>query len=191
MVDDFEDLLIEIERDWKSFEDYMHNAFSRLELDNNIQSSKQNTRKRALSILAFLYIPLSFVTSFFGMNVGRWGTGTLPLWFPIAAGLALLAGMLFLVLLFPVSERLIDWCWHNLHWLPRLRITCKFSLYPPRSPSGYSATFLLIAKWKHGTGASSWALTEFFLSGTAGTNQRPARRIFLAKRRSGRRSCGI
>jgi Mg2+ and Co2+ transporter CorA len=53
-----------------------------------------------LTRLAFFYIPISFTTSFFGMNLVIFGTGTIPLWTWFAASIPLaLASYLVLALL--------------------------------------------------------------------------------------------
>lgn len=49
-----------------------------------------------LSAVAFLFIPLSFVTSCFGMNLAILGTGTAPLWTPILMALGLFTFALFM-----------------------------------------------------------------------------------------------
>lgn len=51
---------------------------------SNIEEARrgidQNTTLFRFTIVASFYIPLSFTTSFFGMNFGEFGTGTLKLW---------------------------------------------------------------------------------------------------------------
>jgi CorA-like Mg2+ transporter protein len=50
-----------------------------------------------VTTLAFIFIPLSFVTSFFGMNVREFGTGDVQIWVvpAVAAGLALVIGLVW------------------------------------------------------------------------------------------------
>ena len=44
------------------------------------ETKKQAEELRKLTFVAFFYIPLSFTTSFFGMNFRQLGQGTLPVW---------------------------------------------------------------------------------------------------------------
>jgi len=44
-----------------------------------------------LTFVAFVYIPLSFTTSFFGMNLHELGTGPLPIWIWIATSVPVLS----------------------------------------------------------------------------------------------------
>nr|POE69213.1 hypothetical protein CFP56_75651 [Quercus suber] len=49
-------------------------------LAENRQAIAQGKRVTKLTFIAFLYIPLSFTTSFFGMNVEQLGTEGVPIW---------------------------------------------------------------------------------------------------------------
>jgi len=71
----------------------------------NIQSLLRNTYRRTysqgqavalLTILAFSFVPLLFITSFFGMNFIELGQGTLRIWVIFFVGLPILA-FLFLI----------------------------------------------------------------------------------------------
>lgn len=53
---------------------------SRLSIDHAKRSIQQNDRVKKLTQLAFIFIPLSFSTSAFGMNLGVLGTGTASVW---------------------------------------------------------------------------------------------------------------
>ena len=63
-------------------------------------SIKDQARQGQMTIrLAFLYVPLSFVTGIFGMNVKEVNGSPLPMWVPMAASLVVSActlGILFL-----------------------------------------------------------------------------------------------
>jgi len=47
-----------------------------------------------LTKLAFIFIPLNFVTSFYGMNMKQFGSGNLSLWIFFATALAPIIGTL-------------------------------------------------------------------------------------------------
>ena len=69
----------------------------------------QGESVRRLTLVAFVFIPLNFATSFFGMNFHQLGTGSLNLgWFFL---LAALAGILSFVL--SVSIRPLDGLWQR------------------------------------------------------------------------------
>lgn len=59
------------------------------------QSREQANRLGRLTTLAFFFIPLSFVTSFFGMNITEFGTGT-DLWVYIVSSVGLMVVVIFL-----------------------------------------------------------------------------------------------
>ena len=62
-------------------------------------SIDQARRAQTLTQLALIYVPFSFVTSIFGMNVKEINGSPLPMWVPVAAFLVVSActlGILFL-----------------------------------------------------------------------------------------------
>lgn len=67
---------------------------------------QQSCRVGKLTQLAFFYIPFSFVTSFFGMNVNEFGTGRLRIWLWFATSIPIfLISILFLVFDVPALLR--------------------------------------------------------------------------------------
>jgi len=77
-------------------------ATSRISIHESQRAIKQAERVESLTRLAFIFIPLSFTASFFGMNFEQLGQGTLPLWVYFAVSVPI-----FIVsILFLVSERL-------------------------------------------------------------------------------------
>ena len=62
-----------------------------------------------LTFIAFFYIPLSFVCSFFGMNFEELGTGKLSLWTWFATSIPIFAFTLcFIVMDGPMIKRLVE-----------------------------------------------------------------------------------
>lgn len=53
---------------------------SKLSIEHSKRSIQQNDRVKKLTQLAFIFIPLSFSTSAFGMNLEALGTGTASVW---------------------------------------------------------------------------------------------------------------
>ena len=132
LIRDLECIVSKMELDRQEFEAGLKQAVSRFDFKTTVVSSQPNTRNRYLSILAFVYIPLSFITSAFGMNVEKWGTGNVQLWIPVTSAGALLSAMALLILLIPVSERLSERWRIHFDRLPRaLYVTLKFATYSP------------------------------------------------------------
>ena len=53
---------------------------SRMGIEHTKRSMEQSARVKRLTQLAFVFIPLSFSTSLFGMNMELLGTGTAKAW---------------------------------------------------------------------------------------------------------------
>ena len=58
---------------------------SRMGIEHAKRSMEQNARVKRLTQLAFIFIPLSFSTSIFGMNLEVLGTGTAKAWMVVMA----------------------------------------------------------------------------------------------------------
>lgn len=58
---------------------------SRLSIEHSKRSIEQNDRVKKLTQLAFIFIPLSFSTSAFGMNLEVLGTGKANVWMVVVA----------------------------------------------------------------------------------------------------------
>jgi len=72
---DLECLREEAVRNRDKFEAYEARCLSRFNLAAAIESLEQSRSIGHLTTLAFIFIPLSFMTSFFGMNIAEFGTG--------------------------------------------------------------------------------------------------------------------
>lgn len=118
MMGDFRCTLTQMQRDRQRFDDHINHTLSFYNLNATLRSEEQTARNRYLSILAFIYIPLSFIASFFGMNVGLLGSGSVRMWIPVTSGLGLLTAMLGVMLLIPFCARGIESCRTDLAWLP-------------------------------------------------------------------------
>lgn len=56
---------------------------------------EQTERVHKLTLLAFIFIPLSFTASFFGMNFSQFGQGTLSIWLWVATSVPVFAISIF------------------------------------------------------------------------------------------------
>jgi hypothetical protein len=98
----------------------IHVVMSQASIRESEMALAQSGRMAKLTLLAFFYIPFSFMASFFGMNFVEFGTGHLPLWCWFAASIPVfLISVLFLVVDVPAML-----CWLRLRspllqWLRR------------------------------------------------------------------------
>ena len=70
------------------------------------------TRYARLTVVAFVYIPLNFATSFFGMNLRELGTPISMQWF---SALAVIAGTLTCGIVMFTGSRVYRHYLHGLH----------------------------------------------------------------------------
>lgn len=94
---DFENLLERANVLRARCNDGVSRVMNRASIMESKRAIAQAERVEQLSFLAYLFIPLSLITSFFGMNLGVVGEGTLPLWVFFAAGAPAVIGSLILV----------------------------------------------------------------------------------------------
>jgi len=81
----------------------MHVVMSQASIRESEMALAQSGRMAKLTLLAFFYIPFSFMASFFGMNFVEFGTGQLRLWCWFAATIPVfLISVFFLVVDIPV-----------------------------------------------------------------------------------------
>ncbi|KAM7186056.1 hypothetical protein V8F33_012047 [Rhypophila sp. PSN 637] len=88
---DLQSLQSEAVRTRDEFEAYEARCLNRFNLAAAIESLEQSRSIGRLTILAFIFIPLSLMTSFFGMNIAEFGTGDIHIWVFVASTLSLLA----------------------------------------------------------------------------------------------------
>ncbi|OAA75144.1 hypothetical protein LEL_07132 [Akanthomyces lecanii RCEF 1005] len=86
---DFKELLARTERLNMRCQNGISMCMSRASVAESQRAIAQAWQVGLLTWIAFLYIPLSFTTSFFGMNIENFGSGTLTLgtWFAISVPL--------------------------------------------------------------------------------------------------------
>jgi Mg2+ and Co2+ transporter CorA len=83
-------------------------------INNNMLVESQRAIEQAAGVakltrLAFFYIPLSFTTSFFGMNFVQFGTGELSIWLWFAVSIPIFfVSVLFLAVDLPALAK-VTW----------------------------------------------------------------------------------
>ncbi|CAK1367574.1 unnamed protein product [Cercospora beticola] len=83
----------------KRCHNHMKTIINQASIAETQRSLEQATKVTQLTWLAFMFVPLTFTTSFLGMNVSIFGQGTAPLWlwFAITAPLMLVAFVLLIL----------------------------------------------------------------------------------------------
>lgn len=94
LLHDYEHMLEEAKQNSDQFEAYEMRCMNRFGLLASMKSVQQSESIGRLSILAFVFIPLSFITSFFGMNLVEFGTGSIRIWVFIVSAATLVFVML-------------------------------------------------------------------------------------------------
>ena len=87
---DFEELLRRTEVLSTRCKHGMNVKMSNASIAESERAIRQASRVEQLTRLAFFYIPISFTTSFFGMNLGAVGQGKLQLWVWLAVSVPVL-----------------------------------------------------------------------------------------------------
>ncbi|KAF3392840.1 hypothetical protein F1880_008881, partial [Penicillium rolfsii] len=86
----YEDPLEKAMQNSYAFEAYEARCMNRFGLIASIKSASKAESVGRISILAFIFVPLSFITSFFGMNIVEFGSGSVSLWIFIASATVLM-----------------------------------------------------------------------------------------------------
>ena len=94
LLHDYEHMLEEAKQNSDQFEAYEMKCMNRFGLMASTKAVQQSESIGRLSTLAFVFIPLSFITSFFGMNLVEFGTGSIRIWVFIVSAAVLVLTML-------------------------------------------------------------------------------------------------
>ncbi|CAH0027366.1 unnamed protein product [Clonostachys rhizophaga] len=108
LIVDFEKLISRVESLSARCRGGMSICMSSASIEESQRAIKQARQIELLTWFAFLYIPLSFTTSFFGMNVQSFGTGnvSLKVWFAVSIPLVAVS---YLVLILARLQRVRAW----------------------------------------------------------------------------------
>ena len=109
LLTDFRNLLSRIERLAVQCQDGMSACMNSAAIEESQCAIGQAGKMKLLTWLAFIYIPLSFTNSFFGMNLGLFGSGTMHLWvwFAVSIPLVPLSYLILAWLSGGISRRLV------------------------------------------------------------------------------------
>lgn len=86
---DFEVVLGELKEVENAYELLKRDEFLEVQLSEAKKSTKTAVSVARLTKLVFIFIPLNFITSFFGMNVRAFGNGNVELWIVITSAVVL------------------------------------------------------------------------------------------------------
>ena len=128
LLHDYEHMLKEAKRNSDQFEAYEMRCMNRLGLMASTKSVQQSQSIGRLSTLAFVFIPLSFITSFFGMNLVEFGTGNIRIWVFIVSAAVLVLTMLITWAISSWVGSLVDELQDNFYGLRiRLKVLRRFA----------------------------------------------------------------
>ena len=91
---------------------------------------QQNERVKRLTQLAFIFIPLSFVTSLYGMNVTALGTGSATIWMVVVSAIVTYVVILLSWILLHYHGRTVNWVAARF---PAAKLRKAFSRAPARN----------------------------------------------------------
>ncbi|KAJ6102614.1 hypothetical protein N7486_005041 [Penicillium sp. IBT 16267x] len=141
LLHDYEHMLKEAKQNSDDFEAYETRCMNRFSFVASTKSVEESESVGRISTLAFVFIPLSFITSFFGMNLVMFGSGDVKLWVFILSSTVLVL-LVFIVwsLSAWVAGHIAD-LQENLYGLKiRTRVLRRLAVI---SPSEFSLTSLL------------------------------------------------
>ena len=132
LLHDYEHLLEEAKQNSDQFEAYEIRCINRFGLMASTKSVQQSESIGRLSTLAFVFIPLSFITSFFGMNLVEFGTGNIRIWVFNVSAAALVLTMLITWAISSWVGSFVDKLRDNFYGLRiRLKVLRKFAKISP------------------------------------------------------------
>jgi hypothetical protein len=132
ILHDYEHLLEKAMRNSHSFEAYEARCLNRFGLMVSTKSASLAESVGRISILAFIFVPLSFITSFFGMNTIEFGSGSVRLWTFIVSATALMLTVFVAWLLSSWIAGLINDLRENFYGFKiRIGVLRKFAVVSP------------------------------------------------------------
>ncbi|KAJ6086237.1 hypothetical protein N7486_010518 [Penicillium sp. IBT 16267x] len=134
LLHDYERLLEQATQNSDEFEAYEARCMNRFGLTTSTRSVLQSESIGRISILAFIFIPLSFITSLFGMNVVEFGSGSIKLSVIIESAMALVFAVFMVWFLSSWIASLIGDLQENFYGLQlRFGILRKFAVPPTKA----------------------------------------------------------
>ena len=132
LLHDYEHMLEEAKQNSDQFEAYEMRCMNRFGITASTKAVQQSESIGRLSTLAFVFIPLSFITSFFGMNIVEFGTGSIEIWVFVVSAAVLVLTMLTAWAISGWVGGFIDKLQDNFYGLRiRLSVLKKFATISP------------------------------------------------------------
>ena len=129
---DYDEALAQAGQFEDDFRDHMSTYVGIINLKESKKSIQQADSVRRVTLLAFVFVPLTFVTSIFGMNLQSFGTGNIKLWlFLTVAGITSFTVLIMLL----ISSHFLNW-YHN-HF-KTVRVLLALSKYLPKEALWFS-----------------------------------------------------
>jgi hypothetical protein len=94
---DFEHFSLEISALKANCDQFLEQQVSKLALQDARTSMREARDLKRISYMAFIFVPLSLTSSFFGMNVKELDSGSTPLWVFVVTAIAILLSSLVMV----------------------------------------------------------------------------------------------
>ena len=108
-----------------NFKDHMSRYVSIMALRESKKSIQQADSVRRITQLAFIFVPLTFVTSVFGMNLAEFGTGSIKAWIFVVVAIAISLTVFAMLILSPGLTR-----WYLMHFRTIRVIVALFKYLP-------------------------------------------------------------
>ena len=106
----------------KHWQDVLDRKVALVSLEQSKRSIAQAESVKQINVLAFIFIPLSFAASLFGMNVSELETGSSNIWAfaSVASGMVVVVSiMLFCWKKRVLLERQLKSTWCSVGWMPK------------------------------------------------------------------------
>ncbi|KAK3996208.1 hypothetical protein QBC44DRAFT_318406 [Cladorrhinum sp. PSN332] len=142
---DYDMILAAIDRLSQDFHNRMSQRVAWMSVSESKHSIKEAEAVRHLTQLAFFFIPLTFVTSCFGMNLDLLSSGSGKLWAFFATASCTTAAVLLLSSCYPLLlDRMKKIGRAFVNWALALRVIFKLANYLPRD-----AAWMLLLSLRH------------------------------------------
>jgi hypothetical protein len=130
LIADFEHFRHEISALKTNCDQFLEQQVSKLALQDARTSLREARDLKRISYMAFIFVPLSLTSSFFGMNVRELDSGSTPLWVFIVTAIAILLSSILIVGIsgskwFETLGKAISSCFGGI----------KQKLFPPKRPA--------------------------------------------------------
>ena len=123
---DYDEILAQARQLEQDFKDHMSTYVGIMTIKESKKSIQQAESLRRITQLAFIFVPLTFVSSIFGMNLESFGTGNIKTWLFLTVAITMSLAV-FAILIISSHFRK----WYRVHF-KSLRVILALSQYLPR-----------------------------------------------------------